>query len=239
MPNPGEIWRIRRDMAALGSCCPLLNHHQFSQPARRFLDGDSPSRHVMIVGDIGLLSEYSNVCGLEETVFDDFLAHPTQDSLTFDLMTQHWVTVMVLSHEYWLGPEHRTLIPPPLDHLSHADVLLPPHVSGLSHDIIAETWHIVPMLVDQLCHCIGHRLPFSLYTHLMDMGDQALAVTTGCQPLSHPQVQLFHQAEQQWSEVLRIPITACYRQLELFAQAASIMDKAIQLEKMADRPPLS
>ena len=253
MPNPGEIWRIRRDITDLVPCSSILDHHPFSQPARHFLEGDGPSRYVMIVGDVYLLSEYSKVLALEPFPVDQPLAPPKQEDRALDLMPQHWLTVMVLDNgQYWQESKVRPLMTPQPEILSHADVLLPAHLSGLDHDVIAETWHIVPMLVTQLWHPAGHRLSSTLYNHLMDMGDVVftqthppvsannsstpalpLAVIPGTHPRSHPLVQSFHQFEQQWSEVLRLPITACYIQFELLTQTASIMDKAIQLERFS------
>lgn len=256
MPNPGEIWRIRQDITDLVPCSAILDHHPFSQPARHFLEGDGSSRYVMIVGDVYLLSDYSKVLALDPSMVNTALAHPKPDDLAFDRMAQPWVTVMVLGNDqYWQESRARPLRTPQLstpqpDILSHADVLLPAHLSGLDHDVIAETWHIVPMLVTQLWHPAGHRLSSILYNYLMDIGDvvfnkthppvssknpptpaRPLAVIPGIHPRSHPLVQAFHQFEQQWSEVLRLPITACYMQFERLAKTASIMDKAIQLER--------
>ena len=251
MPKPGEIWRIRRDITDLVPCSSSLDHHPFSQPARHFLEGDGPSRYVMIVGDVYLLSEYSKVLALDPSMVNKALTPPKQENLALDLMPQHWVTVMVLNNgQYWQESGLRPLMTPHPEILSYADVLLPAHLSGLDHDVVAETWHIVPMLVTQLWHPAGHRLSSILYNYLMDVGDVVfnkthapvssnnpppsacpLTVSPGTHPRSHPLVQAFHQFEQRWSEVLRLPITACYIQFQLLTQAASIMDKAIQLER--------
>jgi hypothetical protein len=62
-------------------------------------------------------------------------------------------TVMVLS--------------PETINLSDIDIVLPASLSGLDHDVLAETWHILPMLGCNLQSRHGDRLPRAIYDCLM------------------------------------------------------------------------
>ena len=236
MPKPGEIWMVQRDISELVPSF-LLNLNQFSEPARHFIQGNGPSRYVMIVGDVRLLSEYSMVAKLNAPMPEGELQPCSQDDFSCALMNQYWVSAMVFGHEQngiHLDDQYGGETTEPL---SNVDVWLPACVSGLSHNVIAETWHIVPMLVNQLLGPVGHRCSSTLYSYLMDIGDAAC--DQDCTPvdnrLSLNHLQCFHQAEQQWSEVLRFPITACHMQLETLNQMTSIMERAIWLERLSLR----
>lgn len=277
MPHPGEIWSIRRDLMDLVPGSNLLDLHPFSPPARRFLDGDGPVRYVMIVGDARRLPDYARLLDPESVNVSKEHAPTHQDndpvSAFIELMDQAWVTVMVLGQgDFGTRQPSETLMPLPQSELSHADVVLPAHISGLNQDVIAETWHIMPMLMSQLLQSAGKRLPSQLYHELMDRGDAVLGETnysspspdaaaspasntapstplsnsmsiinsgpgnpwrikTGLHSLDHPQVQRFHQSEKQWSEILRVPMTACYMQFEELARTESILNKATELER--------
>ncbi|MEM9218067.1 MAG: hypothetical protein AAGD25_27460 [Cyanobacteria bacterium P01_F01_bin.150] len=259
MPNPGEIWRIQQKIPDLASGSAPLNHHLFSQPARRFFNGDGPIRHVMIVGDVYPLSAYSSMMDSALLAVDQTTAQ-LADYLAFDLLPQGWVTVMVLdSSQHLEEPNDDTLVTSGPKALSHADAWIPSCLSGLDHNVIAETWHIVPMLVNQLWYPTGNRLDFLIYNYLLDIGDPVLStvnplshlsppafsqglaqngphpplfplnIAPGPHPVSSPQVQSFHHVEKQWSEVLRLPITACYMQFEQLLQTTSMIDRACYL----------
>ena len=234
MPKPGEIWMIQRDVSALVSSC-LLDLNCFSEPASHFIQGYGPSRYVMIVGDPRLLSEYSMALDLNPSTPKVGLNKDIGDDFLVDLMDQYWVSVMVLGNDQnRINLDHQSGVKQTRN-LSSVDVLIPPYFSGLDCNVIAETWHIVPMLVNQLSCPVGHRFSSTLYNHLMDIGDAALGkdFTMGKHLLPLNQLQSFHQEEQQWSEVLRFPITACHMQLELLERTTSIMDRAIWLERFS------
>lgn len=253
-PQPGEIWRIHRDLAnVLPSSC-TIESDLLSEPALRFLEGHGSPRHVMIVGDIRLLSHYSLVLDGQISGEGNRLEASEPDRLARGLQDQHWVTAMVFGNSL----NSLTLKEPPrngtLTPLSKVDVLIPAALSGLNHPVIAETWHIVPVLITQLCCAEGHRFSSTLYNHLMEIGDTqfksslhrpnadgsdqaipsvALSTEDISSPLSPSQIQSFHHYEQEWSEVLRLPITVCQIQLEQLKTAASIINRAMWIERSA------
>ena len=238
MPNPGEIWMIRRDIPEFVPF-PLLEHSRFSEPARHFMQGDWPSRHVMIVGDIHLLSEYSEVLELNGSTSKTDLHQANRNDCSSEFLDQYadqyWVSAMVLGHAQMNIGLDNPYGDETLNSLSDADILIPPHLSGVDHNLIAETWHIVPMLVNQLSNPVGHRVSSTFYNHLMDIGDAAidpLSAISSSTLTSNP-LHFFHQTEQQWSEVLRFPMTACHMQLELLEKTTRIIDRAIELERFS------
>ena len=213
----------------------LLDRNHFSEAARHFIQGHGPARYVMIVGDVRLLSEYSRILDLNTSTPTRDLQPSKGDEFSLDFIDQYWVSAMVLGHAqdginldnpHWGGKTQK---------VRNVDVLIPAHLSGLADNVLAETWHIVPMLVNQLSLPVGHRLSSTLYHHLMDIGDTALGkdCMTGQYLLASNQLQTFHQAEEQWSEVLRFPITACHMQLERLERTTAIMERAVWLERFS------
>jgi hypothetical protein len=107
--------------------------------------------------------------------------------------------------------------------ISDADLLVPAHVSGLRQDLLAETWHIRPMLVCNLLQLVGSRLSREIYDVLITTGDYYHGLVTkpanistierlGLKLVYHDlgvsEYDLFHQREKAWSDVLTIPVSA-------------------------------
>jgi Protein of unknown function (DUF1822) len=143
-------------------------------------------------------------------------------------------TVMVLS--------------PETNHLSDIDVLIPTSLSGLEQDVLAETWHILPMLGCNLQARCGNRIPRDVYDCLITIGDahqdgsppqstapeiQSLGLTIA-PPLTHqqPQIQAFHQREIAWSDVLRLPFQAYQTHIRALQWADSALTKTLQVEQI-------
>lgn len=252
-PQPGEIWRIHRNLSeSVPKDCPI-DPDLFSEPALRFLDGHGPHRYVMIVGNVRPLFHYALVLAgqiASRPSKSDRSASLKLDSPAHDLGSQPWVTAMVLGNSLNGYPLKKSSRNGTLTPFSRGDILLPTPLSGLNHPVIAETWHIVPVLLTQLYRAEGHRLSSTLYNHLMDIGDTLinpsiapahiantptplsdLGIQETCGPLSRSQIQAFHHNEQQWSEVLRLPITVCQMQLERLNTASSMINRAMWLER--------
>jgi hypothetical protein len=119
------------------------------------------------------------------------------------------VSVMVLSLE--------------MQHLSQFDLGIPAHLSGLSFDLLAETWHVLKMLVCNLLEPVGVRLTRSFYDQLLTTGDTGAIGS----PLSSP----FHQREQAWSDVLRVPLAVHQAYVEAMMVAQHKVERVIQLER--------
>lgn len=115
------------------------------------------------------------------------------------------VSVMMLSEETYF--------------LSHVDLLIPKEVSGLEKNLIAETWHVLPMLTCNLLQPVGQRLSREIYDVLMTVGDYYHSLvdeipstkeihTLGLQIANVAVNQEFHHQEEAWSDVLNVPLAA-------------------------------
>lgn len=143
------------------------------------------------------------------------------------------VSVMVLS--------------PNIDFLSHVDLLIPSDLSGVGQDLLAQTWHVLPMLTCNLSHPIGKRLSREVYDVLMNVGDYYHGLIE--QSPSPLEVELcglkignvvteqqsklhnFHQQEEDWSKVLNVPVAAYNVYLKTINMTAAIVDDAIKIEQ--------
>jgi hypothetical protein len=140
------------------------------------------------------------------------------------------------------------VLSPETINLSDIDIVLPASLSGLDHDVLAETWHILPMLGCNLQTRHGDRLPRAIYDCLMTIGDahqdsslprptaaviQSLRLTIA-PPLNHqqPQIQAFHQREIAWSDVLRLPFQAYQTHIRALQWADSALTKTLQVEQI-------
>jgi Protein of unknown function (DUF1822) len=119
------------------------------------------------------------------------------------------VSIMVLSSE--------------IQHLSQSDLCIPSHLSGLSFDLLAETWHVLKMLVCNLLEPVGVRLTRSFYDQLLTAGDGGAIDSS----LSSP----FHQQERAWSDVLRVPLAVHQAYIEAMVVAQHKVERVIQLER--------
>ncbi|NJO39843.1 MAG: DUF1822 family protein [Cyanobacteria bacterium CRU_2_1] len=142
------------------------------------------------------------------------------------------VSVMLLSRE--------------TEFLSNVDLLIPSEVSGIDCDLIAETWHILPMLTCNLLRPVGKRLSRTIYDVLLTVGDfhngladeipskrtiESLGLTIATTSFKQPNIQAFHQREVDWSDVLSIPFAAYYTYLKATGLTDSALNAAIKLER--------
>ncbi|MFB2978393.1 hypothetical protein [Microseira sp. BLCC-F43] len=116
------------------------------------------------------------------------------------------------------------LMSPETNFLSDVDLLIPQEISGIGQDLLAETWHILPMLTCNLLQPVGRRLSREIYDLLMTVGDYYLGLVDAAPspqeiqalglkiaPIStseQPEIQVFHRQEQAWSDVLLVPLAA-------------------------------
>lgn len=208
-PQPGEIWQVNCLV-----CSPLNFASQeqqtlYSSLARSFLTGNGLPRYVMIVKEPEI-----SVSGEIE---------------------QQWLIVYVM------------LLSVETDFISNIDLLIPAKISGLDQDLLAETWHIIPMLVCNLIKPVGKRLSRQLYDYLLTVRDyhygliSQLPVITEIQQLgltyeslsfiNNSKIQAFHQAEQDWSDVLTVPVAAYYTYRKNINLTNAILNEALQLEQ--------
>jgi hypothetical protein len=215
---PGEIWRIKRsptwDICDPKNTAPSdLASDQierlYSDIALQYLHNTSETRHVMIVHEPEL-----------------------------DLRSQWQIaTVLVLSSE--------------VNCLSHEDLLIPSQLSGVQ-DLLAETWHVVPMLVCQLDRKVGNRLPRLTYDRLLDIGDAShdgsIAALPTPEDLENAGLKAglvtsattdFHQREQDWSDILTVPVALVRTYLKGLKTANILIQKAIALDVIPHpKPPV-
>ena len=143
------------------------------------------------------------------------------------------VSVMVLSSE--------------TNFLSDVDVLIPSTISGAEQDLLAETWHVLPMLVCNLRQPIGQRLSRAIYDQLMSVGDayeglietaplpqemRSLGLTIAPSQSHQPvDIQAFHQQEKAWSDVLSVPVAAYHTYSDALRRIDVGITKALHIEQ--------
>lgn len=130
--------------------------------------------------------------------------------------------------------------------LNPVDVGIPADISGVGYDLLAETWHVQPMLACNLSHPIGQRLSRKRYDALMTIGDyyhgltddmpspqeiEALGFKIAERPFKHPEIEAFHHEEMKWSDVLSVPLAAYYTYLKAIGIIDAILEEALQLER--------
>ena len=125
------------------------------------------------------------------------------------------LTVMVLSGE--------------TANLSDIDVLIQIGISALPHDVLAETWHVLPMLGCNLKGQVGNRLSRQLYDELMTIGDAHQDGRTAVPTTAT--LQAFHQREIAWSDVLRIPYAAYQTYVASLQWADVALARTFQVEQ--------
>ncbi|WP_197036060.1 hypothetical protein [Fischerella sp. PCC 9605] len=129
--------------------------------------------------------------------------------------------------------------------LSDVDLLIPSHLSGVGQDLLAETWHVLPMLACNLSRLIGQRLSRKVYDLLLTVGDhyhglvdeapllaqiQLLGLEMGITSAKQqPEIQAFHQQEEAWSDVLIVPVAAYRTYIKTMKLTNAILDEALQL----------
>jgi hypothetical protein len=204
-PQPGEIWELSRQLEYPENFYIDKQKHLYSTEAQSFLWGNAPPRYVAIVTEPGAESE-------------------TEPNL---------ISVMVLSAE--------------TNFISDVDLLIPARISGLGQDLLAETWHIQLMLVSNLLQPVGHRLSRDIYNILLTVGDyyhglvdrqpeisdiDRLGLKAGTQKASNtPEIALFHQREQNWSDVLTIPVAVDRTYIKNIKFASQILNDRLEIER--------
>jgi hypothetical protein len=206
-PQPGQIWELRRTPTnPLSKFNRKEQQKQYPNMTRKFLQGNSSPRYVMIV---------------KEPELSD------QTEVGWQI-----VSIMLLSKE--------------VQFLSDVDLLVPSHVSGLQQDMLAETWHVLPMLVHNLLRPVGQRLSRRIYDLLLTVGDyyhglvdeplstlmiQQVGLIVGSSSAEEPQIQAFHEREEDWSDVLRIPLYDHPTYSRAIKLTERILDEALRVQK--------
>jgi Protein of unknown function (DUF1822) len=132
-------------------------------------------------------------------------------------------------------------------YLSDVDLLIPTTLSGWSKDLLAQTWHILPMLGCNLQRLIANRLSRDLYDRLITVGDayyglsdqttarleiEALGLEIAPPGTHHdPLIQAFHQQEIAWSDVLTVPFAEYQTHLQSLRWANVVLAKSLQVEQ--------
>ncbi|MBD2690289.1 DUF1822 family protein [Anabaena catenula] len=206
-PQPGEIWELSRNLQFPGEFSANEKNKLYSTEAKSFLQGNTPSRYVMIVMKLESDSETESEWNV--------------------------VSVMVLSAE--------------INFISDVDLLIPADISGLSQDLLAETWHVKPMLTDNLLQPIGKRLSRDIYDMLLTNGDyhhgllnqppetfdiERLGLKVGKRKaLDMPISALFHKQEKAWSDVLTIPVAAYRAYVKSVNLTNQLLNEYLEVEQ--------
>ncbi len=209
LPKPGEIWEVNRSVHSPIEFSSQEQQNLYSKDARRFLEGNSEPRYVMIV------REPERAIELEQE--------------------QEWqlVSVMLLSVK--------------TSFLSHIDLIIPSSLSGVGQDLLAQTWHILPMLTCNLSHQVAQRLSRKIYDVLLSVGDyyhglveqaplpeeiDLLGLKVGTvSSEAHSKIEAFHQHEEAWSDILKIPVAAYHTYLKTMKLSDKILDEAMTVER--------
>lgn len=139
------------------------------------------------------------------------------------------------------------LMSPETNFLSDVDLLIPQEISGVGQDLLAETWHVLPMLTCNLLQRVGRRLSREIYDVLMNVGDYYLGLVDA--PQSPPEIQAlgltmapiltskqleiqaFHRQEIAWSDILTVPLAAYRAYLKGMKLTETILNEAIQIQR--------
>ena len=132
------------------------------------------------------------------------------------------------------------------DRKSDVDILIPAGISGMERDLLAETWHVLPMLACNLSRLVGKRLSRPIYNVLLDVGDyyhglidrppsveeiQSLGLQLGTVSQEDPEIQAFHQQELDWAAVLEVPVALARTYGKSLKLTGELMDTALELER--------
>lgn len=206
-PQPGEIWQVSSKIIA-----PLIFSEReevtlYPKSAREFIAGTGQLRYVLIVKE----------------------AEPISD------LEPEWQTISVM------------MLSTQTDFVSNVDLLLPSAITKLERDLIAETWQVQPMLSCNLLRAVGQRISRNTYDILLSIGDyyhnlnskypelteiEAAGLKAG--NLSYQksqQIKSFHQEEEQWSEILRVPVAACYTYFKTLNFTEDLLTESVQIER--------
>jgi Protein of unknown function (DUF1822) len=135
--------------------------------------------------------------------------------------------------------------------LSTVDLLIPAQISGLAQNLLAQTWHVLPMLTCNLSQPVGERLSRQIYDLLLDVGDhyheltdrspniqaiQQIGLEIGTVAPQNPEIQAFHRQEVAWSDVLSVPLAAYRTHRKSIQLTQLIVNEALQLERNFAEP---
>lgn len=135
--------------------------------------------------------------------------------------------------------------------LSNVDLVIPANISGIGQDLLAQTWHVLPMLARNLSHLVGQRLSRKVYDVLLNVGDyhhrlvdeapsmqeiQSSGLKVGAVLAQQPEIQAFHRQEEAWSDILRVPLAAYHTYLKTMRLTDAILNEALQLEQFSEVP---
>lgn len=133
------------------------------------------------------------------------------------------------------------VLSPEIEFLSNTDILIPIALSGLAQDVLAETWHVEEMLVANLSHPVGRRLPHPVYEQLLTTGDfysisdhadlQTGKHNTAKNAAKDFSIEAFHRRELDWSDVLTIPVATVYAYHKGIQKTDRILQEAIAIER--------
>ncbi|WP_341531901.1 hypothetical protein WKK05_38515 (plasmid) [Nostoc sp. UHCC 0302] len=207
IPQPGEIWEVSR---LVQSPLEFSNEEQqslYPSSVQRFLAGNSPPRYVMI----------------------------TEEPEASVEKEQQWAIVIVM------------FLSVKTEFLNDVDLLIPSEISGVGQDLLAETWHLIPALTCNLLQPVGKKLSREIYNHLLAVGDyyhglieelpvvletRRLGLVSGnLDAAKNSAIQVFHQQEEAWSDVLTVPVAAYQTYLESIKFTNAVLDEALHLEQ--------
>lgn len=152
-----------------------------------------------------------------------------------DIFPEEWqvISVMLLSEETRF--------------LSDVDLLIPSNISGLTTDLLAQTWLIEEMFVCNLDKQVGRRLSRDIYDLLLDVGDYHHQIIT--QP---PQISLinflglkigsqkatedkqiidFHQQKLAISDILSLPVAGYRNYINSIKFTELVLEEVIEVER--------
>lgn len=88
----------------------------------------------------------------------------------------HWVTIVREPQSEDGASCAVMLLSAAIEYLSDANILIPPPISGLEIDILAETWNVERLPLTCLKKQVGRRLSRQIYDLLLSIGDAALGL---------------------------------------------------------------
>lgn len=176
----------------------------FSAQAQQFIEGQSSPRYVMIVKEPEQLKEDWSL-----------------------------VSIMLLSEQ--------------TSFINDVDILIPASTSGFEKDLLALTWLVEPMLTANLSSTVGNRLSREIYDVLLTVGDyfhglaKNLPTTKEIQSLrlqvknyqneQVKKIQAFHQQEQAWTDILKVPLAVYQAYQQKIEFTETIIEEALILER--------
>ena len=124
-------------------------------------------------------------------------------------------------------------------YLSNIDILIPPEISGLDRDLLAETWNVGTVSIERLKRKVGNRLSRQIYDLLLSIGDVdrdldaelpavseirsvGLLILPDRIELNDPQIVDFHQRE-------RLLLCSCHP--TAMDRVANLVDRLVAIDR--------